>query len=52
MRLSCCRAVTAETFAGTTADSVRGKFQTLLQMAVILTYAASVQIVKVGRMAG
>jgi 3-deoxy-7-phosphoheptulonate synthase len=42
----------AETFAGTTADSVRGKFQTLLQMAVILTYAASVPIVKVGRMAG
>src|SRR5262249_19144839 len=27
----------AETFAGATADSVRGKFQTLLQMAVILT---------------
>jgi 3-deoxy-7-phosphoheptulonate synthase len=42
----------AETFAGTTADSVRGKFQTLLQMAVILTYAASVPVVKVGRMAG
>ena len=42
----------AETFAGTTADSIRGKFQTLLQMAVILTYAASVPVVKVGRMAG
>lgn len=42
----------AETFAGTTADSVRGKFQTLLQMAVVLTYAASVPVVKVGRMAG
>ncbi len=42
----------AETFAGATTDSVRGKFQTLLQMAVILTYAASVPIVKVGRMAG
>ena len=42
----------AETFAGATADSVRGKFQTLLQMAVILTYAASVPVVKVGRMAG
>jgi 3-deoxy-7-phosphoheptulonate synthase len=42
----------AETFAGTTADSVQGKFQTLLQMAVILTYAASVPVVKVGRMAG
>ncbi|HEY0933729.1 MAG TPA: 3-deoxy-7-phosphoheptulonate synthase class II [Trebonia sp.] len=42
----------AETFAGTTADSVRGKFQTLLQMAVVLTYAASVPVVKIGRMAG
>jgi 3-deoxy-7-phosphoheptulonate synthase len=42
----------AETFAGVTADSVRGKFQTLLQMAVVLTYAASVPVVKVGRMAG
>jgi 3-deoxy-7-phosphoheptulonate synthase len=42
----------AETFAGTTARSVQGKFQTLLQMAVVLTYAASVPVVKVGRMAG
>src|ERR1700760_4475260 len=42
----------AETFAGTTAESIRGKFQTLLQMAVVLTYAASVPVVKVGRMAG
>ena len=42
----------AETFAGTSAGSVRGKFQTLLQMAVVLTYAASVPVVKVGRMAG
>jgi 3-deoxy-7-phosphoheptulonate synthase len=42
----------AETFAGTTASSIRGKFQTLLQMAVVLTYAASVPVVKVGRMAG
>ena len=42
----------AETFAGTTADSIRGKLQTLLQMAVVLTYAASVPVVKVGRMAG
>jgi 3-deoxy-7-phosphoheptulonate synthase len=42
----------AETFAGTTADSIRGKFQTLLQMAVVLTYAARVPVVKVGRMAG
>ena len=42
----------AETFAGTTAGSIQGKFQTLLQMAVVLTYAASMPVVKVGRMAG
>ncbi|MGH3159684.1 MAG: class II 3-deoxy-7-phosphoheptulonate synthase [Streptosporangiaceae bacterium] len=42
----------AETFAGTTADGVRGKLRTLLQMAVVLTYAASVPVVKVGRLAG
>jgi 3-deoxy-7-phosphoheptulonate synthase len=42
----------AETFAGTTTESIRGKFRTLLQMAVVLTYAASVPVVKVGRMAG
>src|SRR5204862_7321045 len=42
----------AETFAGTTAGNIRGKFRTLLQMAVVLTYAASVPVVKVGRMAG
>jgi 3-deoxy-7-phosphoheptulonate synthase len=42
----------AETFTGSTADSIRGKFQTLLQMAVVLTYAASVPVVKIGRMAG
>ncbi len=42
----------AETFAGVTADSVRTKLRTLLQMAVVLTYAASVPVVKVGRLAG
>jgi 3-deoxy-7-phosphoheptulonate synthase len=42
----------AETFVGTTGESIRGKFRTLLQMAVVLTYAASVPVVKVGRMAG
>ncbi len=42
----------AETFGGMTADSIRGKFRTLLQMAVVLTYAASVPVVKVGRLAG
>jgi 3-deoxy-7-phosphoheptulonate synthase len=42
----------AETFAGATTDAVRGKLQTLLQMAVVLTYGASVPIIKIGRMAG
>ncbi|MDO5721247.1 MAG: 3-deoxy-7-phosphoheptulonate synthase class II [Actinomycetaceae bacterium] len=42
----------AETFASTTADQIRLKIQTLLQMAVVLTYGASLPIVKVGRIAG
>jgi 3-deoxy-7-phosphoheptulonate synthase len=42
----------AETFAGVTADNVRNKLRVLLQMAVVLTYAASVPVVKLGRMAG
>jgi 3-deoxy-7-phosphoheptulonate synthase len=42
----------AETFAGATADDVRNRLETLLQMAVVLTYAASVPVVKIGRMAG
>ena len=42
----------AETFDGVTADNVRNKLKTLLQMAVVLTYAASVPVVKVGRIAG
>jgi 3-deoxy-7-phosphoheptulonate synthase len=42
----------AETFAGATADSVRTRLETLLQMAVVLTYAASVPVVKIGRTAG
>ncbi len=42
----------AETFAGSTASAVRAKLQTLLQMAVVLTYGASVPVVKIGRMAG
>src|SRR5229473_6588521 len=42
----------AETFAGSTAAAVRAKLQTLLQLAVVLTYGASVPVIKVGRMAG
>jgi len=42
----------AETFDGVTAANIQGKLRTLLSMAVVLTYAAQVPIVKVGRMAG
>ncbi len=42
----------AETFDGVTADNVRNKLQVLLSMAVVLTYAAAVPVVKVGRLAG
>ena len=42
----------AETFAEATADNIRNKIKTILQMAVVLTYGASTPIVKVGRMAG
>lgn len=42
----------AETFAGVTAENVRNKLRVLLSMAVVLTYAASVPVVKVGRLAG
>jgi 3-deoxy-7-phosphoheptulonate synthase len=42
----------AETFSGSTADSVRDRLEIVLQMAVVLTYAASIPVVKIGRMAG
>jgi 3-deoxy-7-phosphoheptulonate synthase len=42
----------AETFAGATADQIRNRVKTLLQMAVVLTYGASMPVVKMGRMAG
>jgi 3-deoxy-7-phosphoheptulonate synthase len=42
----------AETFAGATADQIRNRVKTVLQMAVVLTYGASMPIVKMGRMAG
>ena len=42
----------AETFAGATADQIRNRVKTILQMAVVLTYGASLPIVKMGRMAG
>lgn len=42
----------AETFSGATADRISGRVRTLLQMAVVLTYGASMPVVKMGRMAG
>ena len=42
----------AETFDGVNADTIRGKLRTILQMAVVLTYGASMPVVKVGRIAG
>jgi 3-deoxy-7-phosphoheptulonate synthase len=42
----------AETFDAIGADALRSKLRTLLQMAVVLTYAAAVPVVKVGRLAG
>jgi len=42
----------AESFEEATASHIRAKIRTILQMAVILTYGASVPVVKIGRMAG
>jgi len=42
----------AETFEAATADKIRDRVRTLLQMAVVLTYGASMPVIKVGRMAG
>ena len=42
----------AETFAAATADSIRNRIKTILQMAAILQYYSSLPVIKVGRMAG
>ena len=42
----------AETFADATADRIRNRVKTMLQMAVVLTYGASMPVIKMGRMAG
>lgn len=42
----------AETFEANTADSIRARLKTVLQMSVVLTYAASLPVVKMGRVAG
>jgi 3-deoxy-7-phosphoheptulonate synthase len=42
----------AESFSDFNANSVRDTFRVLLQMAVVLTFGATVPVVKIGRMAG
>ena len=42
----------AESFSEFSADNIRDTFRVMLQMAVVLTFAAKVPVVKVGRMAG
>ena len=42
----------AESFADFSANAIRDKLKVILQMAVALTYAAGVPVVKVGRIAG
>jgi 3-deoxy-7-phosphoheptulonate synthase len=42
----------AESFADFTANNIRDTFRVLLQMAVVLTFGASVPVIKLGRMAG
>jgi 3-deoxy-7-phosphoheptulonate synthase len=42
----------AESFADFNANSVRDTFRVLLQMAVVLTFGATLPVVKIGRMAG
>ncbi len=42
----------AETFDAVGADAIRAKLKTVLQMAIVLTYGASLPVVKVGRIAG
>lgn len=42
----------AETFIANTEPHIRGNVRTLLQMAIVLMYGASVPVVKLGRIAG
>jgi 3-deoxy-7-phosphoheptulonate synthase len=42
----------AESFTGVTADEIRDKLKVILQMAVVLTYASGLPVVKIGRIAG
>ncbi|MFN2594334.1 MAG: 3-deoxy-7-phosphoheptulonate synthase, partial [Actinomycetota bacterium] len=42
----------AEAFGDFQADDIRDKLKIILQMAVVLTYAAGLPVIKVGRIAG
>ena len=42
----------AETFEANNAESIRARLKTVLQMSVVLQYAASLPVIKVGRLAG
>jgi 3-deoxy-7-phosphoheptulonate synthase len=42
----------AEAFGDFSADAIRDKLKIILQMAVVLTYAAGLPVVKIGRIAG
>ena len=42
----------AETFAAASADSIRNRIKTILQMAAVLQYGSGLPVIKVGRMAG
>ena len=42
----------AETFVHATADNIRDRIKTVLQMAAVLTYGAGMPVIKMGRMAG
>ena len=42
----------AESFAEFSADMIRDSFKVFLQMAVVLTFGASMPVVKIGRVAG
>lgn len=42
----------AETYAANTAESIRARLKTVLQMAIVLTYGAQLPVVKIGRLAG
>jgi 3-deoxy-7-phosphoheptulonate synthase len=42
----------AESFSEFNANKIRDTFRVILQMAVVLTYAGSLPVVKLGRIAG